>query len=167
MNIVDIVSYLNQPPSLLEIFLDSLHIVLLAGICYLAVWISSKAKPLPEDRAKKYLLWGALYAFLLCLLPYILPRQGILFFLLSLVTSVMHPDMAMWVYVLYQVALRQMVIIIALNLGEYFILRRFAEDRKKLKKALRWQAVISLVLYIIFKSAISFLFSVLIELCFY
>ena len=46
----------------------------------------------------------------------------------------MHPDMAMWVYVLYQVALRQMVIIIALNLGEYFILRRFAEDRKKLKK---------------------------------
>jgi len=165
MNIVDIISYLNQPPSLIKILIDSVCILLLAGICYLAVWISSRTKPLPEDRAKKYLLWGALYAFLLCLLPYMLPQQGLLFYvLLYPLGFVLSPGVGYPLYILYLTVLKPLLLTLVLTIGEYFILRRFAEDRKKLKKALRWQAVISLVLYIIFKSAISFLFSVLIKL---
>ena len=164
MNLVYFLTQLNQPPTLLEVLIDLLRIVALAAICYLAVWVSSKGKPLAEGRTKEYRLWGILYVALLCFLPYILPQQGILFYLLSLVTSVMHPNMAAMVYMLHNIVLRPLVIAALLAVGEYFLLRKAAEEREKLKKALRIQAAVSLALYVIVGAVLSHLLVIILQI---
>lgn len=165
MNLVDFVSLINQPPSFLDSVFDFLRIVVLAAICYLAVWLSSKGKPLADEHAKKYRLWGVLYVALLCCFPRILPQYGLFYYLvLYPLGYVLSPGVGYPLYLLYLMVLKPLTVVVVLTVGEYFLLRGFAEDRKKLKKALRIQAAVSLVLYVISSSALSYLLAVILQI---